>query len=56
MLTETEDGMRALIARVKASSEEAGFLLNLSKTKIMIITQIREFLLNGESIEVVNSF
>ena len=56
LLAETVEEMKQLIHKVKVKSEEAGLLLNLSKTKIMSNSLIREFQLNGEEIEVVESF
>lgn len=53
--TEKKD-LRTIIRRIKEHIENAGLFLNIKKTKIMSTTNLQNFRLNNENIEVVDSF
>jgi hypothetical protein len=58
LLSETEDGLKHLIARIKEESEEFGLFLNVKKTKIMTTAgngKIR-ITIDNEDIECVDEF
>ena len=56
ILAQTEEELQERLTKIKELSEEVGLHLNLSKTKVMNTTGVREFTLGNEVIEVVRSF
>jgi hypothetical protein len=48
--------MRKLLKKLKEESEKAGLMLNLKKTKIMTKGPLKEFILEGTEMEIINSY
>src|SRR5438132_13560807 len=51
-----EERLRQLIRSVQNASGKYGLYLNVGKTKVMTTANIDSFIMNGNRIEVVNSF
>ena len=56
LITESVEDLKLLLIQVKSESGNHGLYLNLKKTKIMSNTDLETFNLEGENIEVVDSF
>ena len=56
LIAETAGDLQLLVARVKKESGNHGLNLNLKKTKIMSTTALASFCLDGDNIEVMDSF
>jgi len=56
LLANRELGLQKIIENVKCASENAGLYLNVKKTKIMSTNEMDTLKVDGEAIEVVNSF
>ncbi len=54
--THSVEDLKLLLGQVKRESGNHGLYLNLKKTKIMSNTDLDSFTLDGEGVEVVNSF
>ena len=48
--------MRKLLKKLKEEHEKAGLMLNLKKTKIMTRGPLKEFILEGTEMEIINSY
>jgi hypothetical protein len=56
ILTKDKEGMRKLLKKLKEESEKAGLMLNLKKTKIMTTGSLKEFILEGTEMEIINTY
>ena len=55
-MAESSEDLKMLITKVKEESANAGLYLNIKKTKVMMTDNISEFQMDGDKIEVVQSF
>ena len=56
IMAESSEDLKMLITKVKAESVNAGLYLNIKKTKVMMTDDTCEFEMDGDKIEVVQSF
>ena len=56
LMTESKEGLKSLLVRVKEESGKAGLKLNTQKTKIVASTPITSWQIDGETIETVADF
>ena len=54
-MAESKEELKSLLIRVK-ENEEAGFKLNIKKTKIMAFSPITSWQIEGEKLETVTDF
>ena len=55
-MAESEEELKSLLIRVKEENEEAGFKLNIKKTKIMASSPITLWQIDGGKLEAVTDF
>ena len=55
-MAESEEELKSLLIRVKEENEEAGFKLNIKKTKIMASSPITSREIEGGKVEAVTDF
>ena len=55
-MTESEEGLKSLLMKVKEKSETVGLKLNIQKTKIMTTFPITSWQIDGETVEKVADF
>ena len=55
-MTESEEGLKSLLIKVKEESEKAGLKLNIKKTKAMESVPITSWQIDGETMETVRDF
>ena len=55
-MAESEEELKSLLMEVKEENEEAGFKLNIQKTKIMASGPITPWQIDGEAMETVTDF
>ena len=55
-MAESEEELKSLLMKVKEESENAGFKLNIQKTKIMASGPITSWQIDGETVETVADF
>ena len=55
-MTESKDGLRSLLMKVKEKSEKPGLKLNIQKVKIMASDPITAWQIDGETMETVRDF
>ena len=55
-MAESEEELKSLLMEVKEESEEAGFKLNIQKTKVMASGPITSWQIDGEATETVTEF
>ena len=56
LTAESEEELKSLLMEVKEENEEAGFKLNIQKTKIMASGPITPWQIDGEAMETVTDF
>ena len=56
LMAESEEELKSLLMRVKEESERSGLRLNIKKTKIMALSPISSWQIEGENVEVVTDF
>ena len=56
LMAESEEELKSLLMEVKEENEEAGFKLNIQKTKIMASGPITPWQIDGEAMETVTDF
>ena len=56
LMAESSEDLKMLITKVKEESANAGLFLNIKKTKVMMTDDTSEFQMDGDKIEVVQSF
>jgi len=56
ILTGDKEDMRKLLKKLKEESELARLMLNLKKTKIKTTGPLKEFILEGREMEIINSY
>ena len=56
LMAESSEDLKMLITKVKEESANAGLYLNIKKTKVMMTDDTSEFQMDGDKIEVVQSF
>ena len=56
LMAESEEELKSLLMEVKEESEEAGFKLNIQKTKVMASGPITSWQIDGEATETVTEF
>ena len=55
-MSESEEGLKGLLMKVKEESDKAGLKLNIQKTKIMASGPITSWQIDGETVETVDDF
>ena len=55
-MTETEEGLKSLLMKVKQESEKVCLKLNIQKTEIMASGPIASWQVDGETVEAVSDF
>ena len=55
-MTESEEGLKSLLMKVKEESEKVGLKLNIQKIKIMASGPITSWEIDGETVETVSDF
>ena len=55
-MTESKEGLKSLLMKVKEESEKDDLKLNVSKTKIMASSPITSWQIDGETMETVTDF
>ena len=55
-MAESEKELKSLLMKVKEESEKAGLKLSIQKSKIMIISPIISWEIDGETMETVTDF
>ena len=55
-MAESEEELKSLLMKVKEESEKAGIKLNIQKRKIMALSPITLWQINGETVEIVTDF
>ena len=56
LMTESEQGLKSLLMKVKEESEKVGLKLNIQKTKNMASIPITSWQIDGETVETVTDF
>ena len=56
LMAEGEEELKSLLMKVKEESEKFGFKLNIQKTKIMALSPITSWQIEGETVETVSDF
>ena len=56
LMTETEEGLKSLLMKVKQESEKVCLKLNIQKMKIMASGPITSWEIDGETVEAVSDF
>ena len=55
-MAETEEELKSLLMRVKEKSEKAGLKLSIQKTKIVALSTITSWQIDGKTVETVTNF
>ena len=55
-MTESKEGIKNLLMKVKEDSENAGLKLNIQKLKIMAASPITSWQIDGETMETVRFY
>ena len=55
-MAESEQELKGLLMKVKEESEKVGLKLNIQKTKIMALSPITSWQIDGETMETVTDF
>ena len=55
-MSESDEKPKSFLMRVKEESEKIGLKLNIQKTKIMALSPITSWQIEGEKVEVVTDF
>ena len=55
-MTESEEGLRSLLMKIKVQSEKVGLKLNIQKTKIMASGPYTSWEIDGETVETMSDF
>ena len=55
-MTESKEGLKSLLRKVKEESKKAGLKLNIKKPKIMASGPITSWQIDGETMETVTDF
>ena len=53
LMADSEEELKSLLMKVKEESEKAGLKLNIQKTKIMALSPITSWQIDGETMETV---
>ena len=56
LMTESKEGLKSLLMKVKLGSENVGLRLNIQKSKIMASGSITSWEIDGETVETVSDF
>ena len=56
LMSESEEELKSLLMTVKEESEKVGLKLSIQKTKIMAISPITSWLIDGETVDTVTDF
>ena len=56
LTAKSEEELKSLLMKVKEENENAGFKLNMQKTKIMVSSPITSCQIDGEKMETVSDF
>ena len=56
LMTKSKEELESLLMKVKEKSEKAGLKLNIQKTKIMALSLITSWQIDGETMETVTDF
>ena len=55
-MAESEEEIKRLLMKVKEKSEKVGLKLNIQKTKIVALSPITSWEIDGETVETVSDF
>ena len=55
-MAESEEELKSLLMKVKEESEKVGLKLNIQETKIMAVSPITSWQIDGETVETVIDF
>ena len=55
-MAESEEELKSLLMKVKEESEKVGLKLNIQKMKIMALSPITSWEIDGETVETVSDF
>ena len=55
-MAESEEELKSLLMKMKEESEKAGLKLHIQKTKIMALSHITSWQIDGETVETVTDF
>ena len=56
LMAESEEELKSLLMKVKEDSEKPGLKLSIQKTKVMTLSPITSWQLDGETMETVTNF
>ena len=56
LMAESKEKLKSLLLRVKQESEKAGLKLNIQKAKIMAVSPITSWQIDGETMKTVRDF
>ena len=56
LMAESEEELKSLLMKVKEESEKVGLKLNIQKAKIMALSPITSWEIDGETVETVSDF
>ena len=56
LMAESKEELKSLLKKVKEESEKVGLKLNIQKTKIMAVSAINSWEIDGEIVETVTDF
>ena len=56
LMAESEEELKSFLMKVKEESEKVGLKLNIEKTKIMALSPITSWKIDGETVETVADF
>ena len=56
LISESEEELKSLLMKVKEESEKVGLKFNIQKSKIMALSPITSWKIDGETMEVVTDF
>ena len=56
LMAESEEELKSLLMKIKEESEKVGLKLNIQKTKIMALSPVNSWLVDGETKKIVTDF
>ena len=56
LMAENEEKLKSLLMKVREESEKAGLKLNIQKTKIMALSPVTSWQIDGETMDTVTDF
>ena len=56
LMSESEDGLKSILMKIKDESEKSGLKLNIQKTNIMASSPITSWQIDGETMETMTDY